>query len=196
MSQSAFFWPGNSFMTTLMPAAWARSEDRLERLAVIRNDADHVDLLGDQILDRAHLLRGVVGRRVHDGRIDAQILPAFSTPFATLSNHGIFTLPTTPICGGLLAANALTEASVVAAPKAAAPFISVRRVILRMPSSLRVIFIVRSILAILEVDRPLSDGSAFGVKQTAVGLVVRQLFAKMTPFMANNFHFQSLCGAP
>ena len=49
-------------------------EHRLERLAVVRNDADHVDLLGDQILDRAHLLGGIVGRRVDHGRLDAEIL--------------------------------------------------------------------------------------------------------------------------
>ena len=37
-------------------------EDRLERRAVVGDDADHVDLLGDQILDRAHLLSRIVGR--------------------------------------------------------------------------------------------------------------------------------------
>ncbi len=39
-------------------------QHRLERLAVVRDHADDVDLLGDEILDGAHLLRRVVGGRV------------------------------------------------------------------------------------------------------------------------------------
>ena len=49
-------------------------QHRLERLAVVRDDADHVDLLGDEVLDRAHLLRRIVGGRVDHGRVDAEIL--------------------------------------------------------------------------------------------------------------------------
>ena len=37
-------------------------EHRLQRRAVIRDDADDVDLLGDQVFDRAHLLGRVVRR--------------------------------------------------------------------------------------------------------------------------------------
>ena len=73
-------------------------QHRLERLAVVRDDADHVDLLGDEVLDRAHLLGRIVGRRVDDRwrRRRGPGRPC-STPFSTLSNHGIFTLPTMPI---------------------------------------------------------------------------------------------------
>src|SRR6185295_556056 len=63
--------------------------------------------------------------------------PALSTPFSTLSNHGILTLPTTPMRAGLLAANNAFGAAVVAtAANAAAPFMSVRREMSRMESSL------------------------------------------------------------
>ena len=98
-------------------------QHRLERLAVVRNDADHVDLLGDQILDRAHLLGGIVGRRVDDrSRRRRDPGRPCSTPFSTLSNHGILTLPTTPICGGPLAASASNAPSVLAAPTARGAF--------------------------------------------------------------------------
>ena len=61
-------------MMTLMPASCARLSTGSSAFAVVRNDADHVDLLGDQILDRAHLLRGVVGRRIDHGGVDAEVL--------------------------------------------------------------------------------------------------------------------------
>src|SRR5262249_23155122 len=60
-----------------------------------------------------------------------------STPLATLSNQGIFTLPTTPICGGLLAAKAPRRGSALVAPKAAAPCRIVRREVLRISPSSR-----------------------------------------------------------
>ena len=52
-------------------------QDRLQRLAVVRHHADHIDLLRDEILDRAHLLSRIVGRRVDDRRIDAKVLTGF-----------------------------------------------------------------------------------------------------------------------
>ena len=49
-------------------------EHRLERHRVVRHHGDHVDLAGDQVLDRAHLLRRVgLGRADHRG-VDAELL--------------------------------------------------------------------------------------------------------------------------
>ena len=48
-------------------------QHRLERLAVVGDDADDVDLLGDEILDGAHLLRRVVGGRVDHRGIDPEV---------------------------------------------------------------------------------------------------------------------------
>jgi hypothetical protein len=55
-------------------------EDRLEGGRVVRDDRDHVDLAGDQVLDRAHLLRRVgLGRPDHPG-VDALLLAGLLDP--------------------------------------------------------------------------------------------------------------------
>ena len=48
-------------------------QHRLERLAVIGNHADDVDLFGDQVFDRANLLCGIVGGRVDDRGVDPEV---------------------------------------------------------------------------------------------------------------------------
>ncbi len=60
MSQSAFFWLRLLVHDDLDAGILGALEDRFERGAVIRYDADHVDLLGDQIFHRPHLLSSVV----------------------------------------------------------------------------------------------------------------------------------------
>ena len=60
-------------------------EHRLKRLFVIRNDADLVDLFGDEVFDRTHLQRGIrAGRSDHRG-VDA-ILGAL---FLDAGGHGV-----------------------------------------------------------------------------------------------------------
>src|SRR5262245_34819782 len=49
-------------------------QDRLERLTVVRHHADYVDLLGDEILDGAYLLGWIVGCRINNRCVDAEVL--------------------------------------------------------------------------------------------------------------------------
>ncbi len=60
-------------------------EHGLERLFVVRNDADHVDLLGDEIFDRAHLQRRICAGRPNHERVDA-VLGAL---FLDAGLHGV-----------------------------------------------------------------------------------------------------------
>jgi len=42
------------------------TQDRFDRLGIVGNDPDHIDLLGDQVLNGADLLRRIVSRRIYD----------------------------------------------------------------------------------------------------------------------------------
>src|SRR5450631_1118138 len=56
-------------------------EHRLAHLDVERYQADHVDLLGDQVFKQLDLLRRIDVRRANHGGIDVEILCAFQDPF-------------------------------------------------------------------------------------------------------------------
>ena len=91
MSQSAFFWPGDSFMTTLMPASWAR----------LKTGSSALPSFGTTPITSTFLaIRSSIARTCWAGSSVVGLIieastprswPAFSTPFSTLSNHGIFT---------------------------------------------------------------------------------------------------------
>jgi len=55
-------------------------QHRFEHLRVVRHDADHVDALRDQILDRAHLQRRIGARRPDHERLHAELLGPFPDP--------------------------------------------------------------------------------------------------------------------
>ena len=110
MSQSAFFWPGDSFITTLMPASCARFSTGSSALPSFGT----TPMTSTCLAMRSSMARTCSAGSSVVGLImvasTPRSLPACSTPFSTLSNQGIFTLPTTPICGGSLAASAPTGA--------------------------------------------------------------------------------------
>ena len=66
MSQSAFFWSGDSFITTLMPASWARPRTGSSALPSFGMTPITSTFLAIRVLDGADLLRWIVGRRVDD----------------------------------------------------------------------------------------------------------------------------------
>ena len=70
-------------------------QHRLENVGVVRHDADHVDALGDQILDGAHLqCRIGAGRTDHEAVI-AKLLGLLLMPVSMALNHGMPPILTT-----------------------------------------------------------------------------------------------------
>ena len=63
-------------------------QHRFEGLAVVRDDADDVNLLGDEILDGAHLFRRVIGSRVDHAGVDPEVLTRLENAFLDVVEPG------------------------------------------------------------------------------------------------------------
>ncbi len=64
-------------MTTLIPASRAFCSTRLDHRRVVGHDSDHVDALGDEILDGAHLQCGIGASGADHERIIAHLRAFF-----------------------------------------------------------------------------------------------------------------------